>query len=75
MAGFLAHAHAVSDKASKLNRDVDPAIVEAIGPTALFIEDMVAFAEESVERLARDFEAYRDDFKHDAFDKIDVAYR
>ncbi len=71
----LAHAHALSDETGDLDHDVEPRIVEAIAPRALFIDDIIRFAEEAVDRLRRDHEYFTADHALGAFRSVDVAYR
>ncbi|SPJ33775.1 DUF2252 domain-containing protein [Kushneria phyllosphaerae] len=71
----LAGVHALSDEAGRLDYDIEPAIIEAIGPAALFTEDMVAFAEEAAERVRRDHEMFREDHARGAFTQLDMVYR
>jgi uncharacterized protein (DUF2252 family) len=71
----LAHAHALSDESGHLDHDVEPQIVEAIGPPALFVDDMLRFADEAVDRLRRDHEHFRADHALGAFESVGVAYR
>ncbi|WP_438768346.1 DUF2252 domain-containing protein [Kushneria sp. TE3] len=71
----LAGVHALSDEAGRVDYDIEPAIVEAIGPKALFTEDMVMFAEEAAERVRRDHEMFQEDHARGAFTQLDRVYR
>ena len=42
----LAQAHARSDEAGEVDYDIEPAVLEAMEPTDLFIDDIISFAEE-----------------------------
>ncbi|ETW13359.1 hypothetical protein ATO8_09106 [Roseivivax marinus] len=71
----LAQAHARSDDAGQLDYRIEPRIVEAMEPQELFFEDILNFAEEAVERLRRDHDFYRKDWKLGAFDMTLKLYR
>lgn len=71
----LARSHALSDELGEVDYDVEPSIVAAASPRALFIDDIVRFTEEASDRLLSDHAAFREDHAHGAFDKIDVVYR
>ncbi|WP_456269657.1 DUF2252 domain-containing protein [Kushneria sp. AK178] len=71
----LAGVHALSDESGRVDYDIEPAIVEAIGPEELFTEDMVAFAEEAAERVRRDHEMFCEDHERGAFTQLDRVYR
>ena len=71
----LAHAHALSDEIGKFDHDVEPMIVEAIGPPDLFADDMVRFAEEAADRFRSDHEAFKADHALGAFRNVDIIYR
>lgn len=71
----LAHVHALSDESGRLDYDVEPAIVEAMAPFDLFVEDVVSFADESAQRVRRDHAAFRADHALGAFSNIDFVYR
>lgn len=71
----LAQSHALSDEDGQVDYDVEPAIVDAMRPNKLFLDDMVCFAEEAKERLQRDHEHYCRDYKLGAFKRIDKIYR
>ena len=70
----LAHAHALSDETGLLPRDVEPRILDAIGSTRLFVDDISRFTKECVHRLQKDHEAFKKDHALGAFDHVDVAY-
>ncbi|MCM5704022.1 DUF2252 domain-containing protein [Larsenimonas salina] len=71
----LAHVHALSDESGKIDYDIEPAIVEAIGPPALFTADMVDYALEAAERARRDHELFKEDHARGAFTQLDVIHR
>ena len=71
----LAHAHALSDELGDVARDIEPVILEAIGPEKLFVDDMLRFAEEAVARLRADHEHFRSDHARGAFRNVDRVYR
>ncbi len=71
----LAQAHALSDDLGRIDYDVDRAVIDAMAPLDLFIDDMIAFAEETADRLARDHDLYREDHALGAFQRIEIAYR
>ena len=71
----LAHAHALSDESGQVEADVEPRIVEAIGPPDLFVDDIVRFAEEAAERLRRDHRHFRADHAAGAFRFLDPGAR
>ncbi|MHA6344189.1 DUF2252 domain-containing protein [Roseivivax sp. CAU 1761] len=71
----LAQAHARSDDAGKLDYRIEPRILEAMAPQGLFIDDMLAFAEEALARLERDHAFYRQDLALGAFDMTEKHYR
>ncbi|MCV7368431.1 hypothetical protein CRI77_09790 [Mycolicibacterium duvalii] len=71
----LAQAHALSDEAGLLDHDVEPDIVDAMGVTELFVDDIVRYAEEADKRCRRDHDAFRDDHELGAFRRIDLVYR
>ncbi|WP_110692577.1 DUF2252 domain-containing protein [Salinicola halophyticus] len=73
--GVLARVHALSDESGRIDYDVEPAIVDAIGPAALFIEDMVEFATESADRVRRDHAIFREDHARGAFEHLDWVHR
>ena len=61
--GFsLALAHARSDDAGAIDYDVEPAILEAMEPHELFVDDIVCAAEETARRIKHDWKAYKRDF-------------
>ena len=59
----LALAHARSDEAGEIERDVEPAILEVMQPLKLFRDDMVCHAMESAKRLKHDHLSYRRDYE------------
>jgi uncharacterized protein (DUF2252 family) len=71
----LAHAHALSDDTGELDGDVEPAIVAAVGPTDLFVDDVLRFAEEAADRVRSDHAHFRADHALGAFRDVDVVYR
>jgi uncharacterized protein (DUF2252 family) len=71
----LAHAHALSDEVGYLNHDVEPAILQAIEPAELFVEDILCFADEAAERIRRDHCFFRADHALGAFRCVDRVYR
>ncbi|WP_370327347.1 DUF2252 domain-containing protein [Euzebya sp.] len=71
----LAHAHAMSDDTGEVDHDVEPAILAAISPRELFVDDIIRFAEEATDRIRRDHEHFRADHALGAFRTIDVVYR
>ena len=73
--GVLATVHALSDESGKLDYDIEPAILNAIGPPALFAEDMVEFATEAADRLHRDHAMFREDHARGAFEHLDWVHR
>ena len=73
--GVLAHAHALSDEIGEVDHDIEPLIVEAMGPRELFVDDVVAFAGESADRVRADHEHFRADHALGAFRSIDMVYR
>ncbi|MBP0481572.1 DUF2252 domain-containing protein [Sagittula salina] len=71
----LAQAHARSDDAGQLDYRIEPHILEAMQPLELFIDDMLCFAREAVDRLDRDHAYYRRDLELGAFTNTMKAYR
>ncbi len=71
----LAGVHALSDEAGRVDYDIEPAIMDAIGPAELFTEDMVAFAEETADRVRRDHDMFCEDHARGAFTQLDMVYR
>lgn len=71
----LAQAHARSDEVGQIDYDVEPRILEAIGPRKLFVADILDFAEEALARLRRDHESFRRDHAHGAFEDLRRSYR
>ncbi|WP_348762442.1 DUF2252 family protein [uncultured Salinisphaera sp.] len=70
----LARVHALSDESGNITRDIEPDIVEAMGPPALFVADMVAFAAEAAERVRRDHKLFREDHAKGAFTRLDIIH-
>ena len=71
----LAHAHALSDEIGEFEHDIEPMIVEAMGPPELFVDDVVRFAVDAAERVRGDHEAFKADHALGAFRAVDVVYR
>lgn len=71
----LAKSHALSDDDGHIDYDVEPAIINSIHPDALFIDDILAFADETMKRLHKDHAVYQQDHALGAFERIDTAYR
>ncbi|EPX79715.1 DUF2252 domain-containing protein [Salipiger mucosus] len=71
----LAQAHARSDDAGQLDYRIEPRILEAMEPFGLFVDDMLCFAEEAVERMRRDHAFYKRDLEMGAFDMTLKRYR
>ena len=73
--GVLACVHALSDESGKIDYDIEPAIMNAIGPAELFIEDIVEFATEAADRVCRDHALFREDHARGAFKQLDIVHR
>ncbi len=71
----LAQSHALSDEAGLVDHDVEPDVLAAIGPEALFITDIVTFAEEALQRVRQDHEFFKADHAMGAFDQVDRVFR
>jgi len=71
----LAQAHARSDDAGQLDYDIEPAILEAMRPHRLFIDDVLDFADEAVQRLRQDHAYYQRDYALGAFSMVAKTYR
>ncbi|EXJ14650.1 hypothetical protein D779_2344 [Imhoffiella purpurea] len=71
----LAQAHARSDDAGRLDYDIEPSIIEAMQPLDLFIEDILGFAREALQRLKRDHAHFKRDYALGAFDMTLKRYR
>ncbi len=71
----LAGVHALSDESGRIDYDIEPAIINAIGPPALFAEDMVEFATEAADRVRRDHALFREDHARGAFTHLDWVHR
>lgn len=71
----LAHAHALSDDTGRLDYDIEPAILEAIGPEKLFVQDILRYAEEAHARVRDDHRMFREDHALGAFHTVDRRFR
>lgn len=71
----LAQAHALSDDLGRIDYDVEPSIVAAAAPRALFVSDIVRFTEEAADRLKVDHALFCEDHAQGAFDRVDMVYR
>lgn len=71
----LAQAHARSDELGQIDYDVEPSIVAAASPPALFVADIQRFAEEAAARLETDHALFREDYELGAFDSVEMVYR
>ncbi|WP_110666749.1 DUF2252 domain-containing protein [Salinicola halophilus] len=71
----LATVHALSDELGKIDYDIEPAIVDAIGPPKLFAADMVDFATEAADRVRRDHALFCEDHARGAFEHLDWVHR
>lgn len=72
----LAHAHSLSDdQTDRVVGDLEPRILDAIGNPALFVDDVVRYAEGAFDRLRRDHEHFRADHELGAFERTSVNYR
>lgn len=71
----LAQAHARSEDAGHLDYDVDAHILEAVRPKALFLDDLLRFADEVVERLRQDHAWFQRDHRLGAFETVDKIHR
>jgi len=71
----LAQAHALSDDLGRVDHDVEPAILDAIGVEELFVDDMLRFAEDAADRVRADHEHFRADHALGAFGRVDVVHR
>ena len=70
----LARVHALSDESGNITRDIEPDIIEAIGPPELFIADMIEFAEEAAARVTRDHAMFQADHARGAFSQLDIIH-
>ncbi|GAB3685041.1 DUF2252 domain-containing protein [Salinisphaera aquimarina] len=70
----LARVHALSDEAGNIDYDIEPAIVNAMGPPKLFVEDMVEFALEAADRVRRDHATFQADHALGAFRHLDIVH-
>lgn len=73
--GVLAHMHAMSDEAGRVDHDVEPAVLAAMAPVELFVQDVCDFAVDAVARVRADHESFRADHALGAFTKVDLVYR
>jgi hypothetical protein len=64
-----------ADEAGDVVGDVEPQIVAAIDPPALFVDDILRFAEEAAARLRADHEHFRADHALGAFSTVGVGQR
>lgn len=71
----LAHAHALSDELGRIEHDVEPRIVEAIGAPELFTNDMVRYAMDAAEQVEIDHQHFCEDQELGAFRQVDLVYR
>ncbi len=71
----LAQSHARSDEVGQLDYDIEPRILEAIEPAALFVDDMLEFAGEALERLRRDHAFFVRDHERGAFETLMKSWR
>lgn len=71
----LARAHAMSDENGKIDHDVEPAIISAMGVVDLFVRDIVNFADDAVKRVRRDHQTFQADHHLGAFRALDLVYR
>jgi len=71
----LAHTHAMSDEHGRIDYDIEPAIMEAIGQPDLFVDDLLSFADEAVARVRRDHASFVADHELGAFRSVDIEYR
>ncbi|MDE0879055.1 MAG: DUF2252 family protein [Sphingomonas bacterium] len=71
----LAMAHGRSDEAGAIDYDVEPRIVEAMTPAALFIDDILRFSRASFKRIKRDHACFGRDYDLGAFERMPRRYR
>ncbi len=71
----LAQSHALSDDSGEIDYDVEPAILDAMRPEALFLDDMLSFADEAAVQLRQDHAFYCRDYELGAFRKVEGVYR
>ncbi len=71
----LAQSHALSDEAGLVDHDIEPDVLAAIGPEDLFVDDVVASAEEAADRVRADHEHFRADHALGAFSYTDQVFR
>jgi uncharacterized protein (DUF2252 family) len=71
----LAHAHALSDDAGERDVDIEPLVLDAVGPPELFVADILGFAVEAAERVREDHAHFREDHRLGAFASVDQVFR
>lgn len=71
----LAQSHALSDDAGLVDHDIEPDVLEAIGPEELFVQDIVEYAREAADRVRADHRHYRSDQELGAFRMVDRVFR
>ncbi|MBF4162430.1 DUF2252 family protein [Nocardioides sp. CBS4Y-1] len=71
----LAQSHALSDEAGLVDHDIEPEILQAMGPIELFVTDIVAWAMEAAERVRSDHRHFRADHELGAFTAVDHVFR
>lgn len=71
----LARTHAMSDEHGKVDHDIEPVIIDAIGAVDLFVQDVVDFATDAAERVRHDHKTFRADHALGAFTTLDFVYR
>jgi hypothetical protein len=65
----------MSDEHGRIDYDVEPAIMDAIGGHDLFVDDLLRFADDAVARVRRDHAYFVADHELGAFRSVDVVYR
>ncbi len=70
----LAQAHALSDDVGEVEGQIEPKILAAVEPQALFVNDMVRFAEATARRLKSDHKTFKADHRLEAFGTVDVHF-
>ncbi|MEN8704957.1 MAG: DUF2252 family protein [Nocardioides marinisabuli] len=71
----LAQSHALSDEAGLVDHDIEPDVLEAIGPEDLFVQDVVEYAAEAFDRVRADHRHFRSDQELGAFEMVDRVFR
>ena len=71
----LAQSHALSDEAGLVDHDIEPDVLEAIGPEELFVQDIVEYAAEAADRVRADHRHFRSDQELGAFAMVDRVFR